>query len=167
MLISPDYRTLNARLHDARPDYGAGGHRHAAYIGQLVAEHGYASVLDYGSGKGTLKQALHSPDVREYDPAIPGKDRTPAPADLVVCTDVLEHIEPEHLNAVLDDIQRCAGKGVFLVVHTGPAKKILSDGRNAHLTQQPYTWWLPQLWSRWTMTAFSNAEKGFLMVGTC
>jgi hypothetical protein len=27
----------------------------------------------------------------------------------------------------------------------GPAAKILSDGRNAHLIQEPSSWWLPKL----------------------
>jgi hypothetical protein len=33
----------------------------------------------------------------------------------------------------------------FFSVHMGPAAKILTDGRNAHLIQRPTSWWLPVL----------------------
>ena len=42
-------------------------------------------------------------EIKEYDPAIPGKDSLPEPADIVVCSDVLEHIEPNYLLNVLVD----------------------------------------------------------------
>jgi hypothetical protein len=36
-------------------------------------------------------------------------------------------------------------KIAFLSIHMGPAVKVLSDGRNAHLIQKPTSWWLPKL----------------------
>jgi hypothetical protein len=33
----------------------------------------------------------------------------------------------------------------FFSIHMGPAGKILSDGRNAHLIQKPRSWWLSKL----------------------
>jgi hypothetical protein len=69
------------------------------------------------------------------------------PSDLVACIDVLEHIEPQHLSDVLDDLARITQIG-FFSIHTGAAKKRLSDGRNAHLIQQPASWWLPHLCRR-------------------
>jgi hypothetical protein len=33
----------------------------------------------------------------------------------------------------------------FFSVHMGPAAKVLTDGRNAHLIQKPTSWWLPKL----------------------
>jgi hypothetical protein len=62
---------------------------------------------------------------------------------------VLEHIEPELLDNVLDDLKRCALKGVFLTINMRPAYKTLADGRNAHLIQKPIEWWLPKLMERW------------------
>jgi hypothetical protein len=83
--------------------------------------------------------------VRNYDPGIPADSALPAPADLVVCTDVLEHIEPEHLDAVLAHIFRLAQRAVFLQIALFPAKKTLPDGRNAHLIVQPANWWLDKI----------------------
>ena len=51
---------------------------------------------------------------------LPELSAAPQPCAFVVCIDVLEHIEPELLGNVLDDLQRVtAGLGVF-TVHTGP-----------------------------------------------
>ena len=47
--------------------------------------------------------------------------------------ELMEHIEPECLEEVLDNLQWLSLKAVFLVIATRPAKKMLADGRNAHL----------------------------------
>jgi hypothetical protein len=83
--------------------------------------------------------------VFEYDPGIPGKDHLPKPADLVVCTDVLEHIEPELLDGVLRHLYLLAGRGAYLVIATRLARELLPDGRNAHLIVQEPPWWLAKL----------------------
>jgi len=143
-LISAEYRDLNAQLHRENLFYGVGGGKHADVVKKLSASLKTTSVLDYGCGKGHLAQALDFP-IWEYDPAIPGKDALPRPADLVVCTDVLEHIEPDHLRAVLFDLARCTRKVGYVVIHTGPAGKTLPDGRNTHLIQRDKTWWRAKL----------------------
>jgi len=107
-------------------------------------------ILDYGCGQRTLEQALGFP-IRNYDPAIPGLDTPPEPADLVVCTDVLEHIEPECLDDVLDDLRRVTRKVGFFVIANRPAKKILPDGRNAHLIQEGIDWWRPRIAARFAL----------------
>jgi len=77
---------------------------------------------------------------------------------------VLEHIEPDLLDNVLDDLKRVtAGKGIF-TVHTGEAVKTLPDGRNAHLIQQPPEWWLPGLIERFDLVAFNRMPMGFWVV---
>jgi hypothetical protein len=98
------------------------------------------SILDYGCGKGYLSRSLPFP-IWEYDPAIPGKEESPRPADLVVCLDVLEHVEPDRLHFVLDDLGRCVRKMGYFVISTGPAKKTFGDGRNTHLIQRDKQWW--------------------------
>jgi hypothetical protein len=105
---------------------------------------GAGSVLDYGCGKGGLGRAIPF-GICEYDPAIAGKESSPKPADLVVCTDVLEHIEPECLVYVLADLRRVTRKIGYFVIHTGPAQKHLADGRNAHLIQRDRMWWKKKL----------------------
>ena len=163
MLISSGYQELNAQLHDDRPDYGTSGQKWAQIVSMLMQEYGCVSVLDYGCGKRTLERALGFP-IKNYDPCIPEFAQAPEPADLVCCTDVLEHIEPECIDAVLDDLKRVTGKVAFFTVATGPAKKALPDGRNAHVLQRPPKWWLPNLWERWDLLAYRDLGPEFMVI---
>lgn len=138
--ISEYHRELNSRLHDDNVLYGAGGYRHAEVVKNLVKATKAESVLDYGCGKGTLAESLPFP-IWEYDPALPGKSELPRPADLVVCTDVLEHVEPEFLQNVLAHLASLVRKVGYFVIHVGPAQKTYADGRNTHLIQQNKVWW--------------------------
>lgn len=143
-LISAEYLELNTRLHRDNLAYGVGGGRHADTVIKLAKilkkDTDFVSVLDYGCGKSYLAKELPFP-IAEYDPAILGKQESPRPADLVVCTDVLEHIEPERLLFVLDDLRRVVRKLGYFVIHTGPSSKHLADDRNSHLIQQGPDWW--------------------------
>lgn len=155
--ISALYRELNKTLHQTNLAYGVGGQKYVETVKTLVEKCQFTSVLDYGCGKGLLAKGLPYP-IWEYDPAIPGKDISPRPADLVVCTDVLEHIEPDHLAAVLADLKRVVKKVGYFTIHTGPAKKTLPDGRNTHLIQRPRGWWKKVL--QQVFTVQSIKEKG-------
>jgi hypothetical protein len=104
--------------------------------------------------------------VHHYDPAIPEWAAPPAPCAFVACIDVLEHIEPALLDNVLDDLKRLTLQSGFFTVHTGPAVKRLDDGRNAHLIQQPYDWWLPKLMDRFELFAFQRDADGFFVAVT-
>jgi hypothetical protein len=72
----------------------------------------------------------------------------------VVCTDVLEHIEPELIDNVLDHLKDLTRKVAFLAIATRPARKNLADGRNAHLIIQPSSWWLAKLFYRFNIVSF-------------
>lgn len=139
-MISKEYLELNLHLHSTNKYYGTSGRVRAKDVEVLAATLNTKDLLDYGCGKGTLASSLPFP-IQEYDPAVVGKDKPPLPADLVVCTDVLEHIEPDYLSEVLADLARCTKKMGYFAIHTGPAKKFLRDGRNAHLIQQNKEWW--------------------------
>lgn len=143
-LISAEYRGLNAQLHRENLAYGVGGGRHAPAILKLTEDLKTTSVLDYGAGKRYLGKALPFP-IWEYDPAFPEISASPRPADIVACCDVLEHIEPEKLHLVLDDLARVTKKLGYFVIHTGPAQKTLPDGRNTHLLQHGKGWWASKL----------------------
>lgn len=166
--ISEAYREQNRQLHETNASYGAGeATSHwfpmVAHFAQVI---GAASILDYGCGKGKMRRELSSFMIIPYDPCVPEFSDEPDAHDLVVCLDVLEHVEPELLDSVLDDIQRLAQKAVFLTVHMGAAIKTLPDGRNAHLIQQPISWWLPKLMQRWDLTAVRKPESfEFLFTG--
>jgi 2-polyprenyl-3-methyl-5-hydroxy-6-metoxy-1,4-benzoquinol methylase len=145
-LISPAYCEEQRMLHAAPRGYGGRGDKWAGVVVQLAAEYGATSILDYGCGQGTLVRAIHAmriPTLRldEYDPAMPGKDALPSFADLVVCTDVLEHIEKDKLPAVLAHLRTLARKALWVVVSTKESNKVLSDGRNAHVIIKPAAWW--------------------------
>ena len=152
MLITPEYRKLNADLHEANPAYGTTAKKYVRQVYDLAQSMNAETVLDYGAGKGLLREGianirkgLPGDMVAEYDPCIPEKNVRPAPADLVVSIDVMEHIEPDCLDDVLQDICRLANKAVFLTIATRPAVKTLADGRNAHLIVESVDWWLPRL----------------------
>ncbi len=147
MKITPEYRELNRTLHQTRPEYGVSGERYAELVlGACEVIHS-RDILDYGCGKRTLEKALGFP-IRNYDPCIEGLDAAPEPADLVVCTDVLEHVEPDCLDDVLDDLKRVTRRLGLFVIATRPARKTLPDGRNAHLIQRPEAWWVGRLRER-------------------
>lgn len=147
-LITPKYLEQQKWLHAQPRGYGGRGDKWAPCVSDLIDRFDARSVLDYGCGQGSLGEALRQTTsgirISEYDPAIPGKDGYVQFADLVVCTDVLEHVEIDRVSWVLEQLKNFARKAVFLVVHLGPSNKTLPDGRNAHITQQPADWWIAQ-----------------------
>ena len=161
--ISDEYRGLNQQLHADKKEYGTSGSKWALQIMEMCKTLETRDVLDYGCGKSTLANNLPF-SIRQYDPAIPKYSERPSPADLVVCTDVLEHIEPEFLDAVFDDLQRLTRKMGYFVIATGPANKTLADGRNAHLIQEGPRWWLPKIMQRFELKQFVAQKKCFMVL---
>jgi len=144
MLISENYRKLNEKLHETEKEFGTYGMQAAPQIHKLVLNLNTTDVLDYGCGKGTLGKNLPF-TIKEYDPAVEGKTENPEPADIVVCTDVLEHIEPDYIDDVLEHLTSKIKKAGYLQIANGPANKTLADGRNAHLIQKGLIWWAQKL----------------------
>lgn len=83
---------------------------------------------------------------------------------MVACIDVLEHVEPAHLSDVLDHLEELTELILFASIATGPAAKKLSDGRNAHLIQQPMEFWLPKLWERFDIQTVQVSQPGQFFV---
>lgn len=166
-LITQGYLALQRDLH-ARYDYGRGvDAQDCLTILSHFLPKG-ASVLDYGCGRGVFGDlAAQRFRVSEYDPAIPGKDQPPEPADGVVCADVLEHVEPDCLEAVLDDVRRCTKQFAVLIIATQPSSKIMADGRQAHILLQGEEWWRERITARFTILESedrSGAGKGLLYI---
>lgn len=143
MRYSQEYMEQQKQLH-AKGDYGVSGYKHADRIRDLATQMKTKQILDYGCGQQTLQKGLPFP-ITNYDPFIKGCDSEPDVHDLVVCSDVLEHIEPNFLGTVLAHIRSKTRQVLFTDVANRPAEKVLSDGRNAHLIQEPSSWWLTQL----------------------
>ena len=167
--ISEEYRKMQQSLHE-NPNYGVASVQYAPLVAQLLQNFKETELLDYGAGKGRLGQTLaqiapsYPVDIQHYDPAIPAWAKDPSPRPFVTCIDVLEHIEPGYLDNVLDHLQRLTQRIGFFTVHTGPAVKILPDGRNAHLIQQPPAWWLPKFLERFELVKYSRVAQGFWVV---
>lgn len=150
MLISEAYRVQQEKLHE-NENYGVASVQYAPIVSEICNTLLVQHLLDYGAGKCRLFQNLkvdHKMKLQAYDPGVQKLATPPVPAEMVACIDVLEHVEPECLDDVLDDLVGLTEAVAFLTIHTGPAVKVLPDGRNAHLTQQPIEWWLPKIWER-------------------
>lgn len=156
MLITEDYRAANATLH-AAGNFGTTAPRFQDHIRKMVEMYRPATVVDYGSGTHKwVERMLPELAVQSYDPAVPELAAPAKRSDMLVSCDVLEHIEPDCLTPVLYDMLRVTEKCAFVTIATRPAKKILPDGRNAHLIVQPAEWWLSRLMGQWVIRAFFN-----------
>jgi len=146
--ISESYLKLQQELHQ-NPNYGIASLQFAGLVAQLARRANIGSISDYGAGKKRPLEGLQAHGFTPqsycpYDPAFPEYGE-PKAADLVCCIDVLEHIEPTKLPLVLEELASITKGLGFFTIHMGPAGKVLSDGRNAHLIQEPTSWWLPKL----------------------
>jgi len=143
-LITDEYRRLNENLHNKHLTYGTSGHKCSDRIMQLAAHLLTTDILDYGCGKCTLSHTIPF-TIKNYDPAIRAFADEPQPATLVVCTDVMEHIEPDLLDNVLAHIQSKTNTLAYFIISTTAAMKTLADGRNAHLTVMNDEAWLNKI----------------------
>lgn len=169
MLISPEYAAQQQYLHE-HTLYGTASKKYAPLVTQIIDRLELDHVLDYGCGaKMNLMRAMtprRPVRYQGYDPGVPDLADAPIPAQMLACIDVLEHIEPEYLDNVLDHIASLTEAVAFITIHTGPAMKVLPDGRNAHLIQQPMQWWLPKLWDRLDLhTMQVTGEHAFYVIG--
>lgn len=162
--ISDDYLQQQQALHQ-NPDYGVASLGFAPLVQDIIAARKVKSISDYGAGKCNLQKALRDLgagpfDYYPYDPAFP-EYGPPRAADLVCCIDVLEHIEPEFLPAVLAELSGITATCGFYSIQSEPAMKHLPDGRNAHLIQQPTSWWLPRLCEHFEIRNLESVPGGF------
>lgn len=141
---------LYRQTHDAHPDYFAGFSLmdYVFEIGNLIKHSNIVTCIDYGCGKArawkehNLSALWKLHQVTLFDPGVAAFSKKPSePADLVICTDVLEHVPEDVVDEVLADIESLAKKAIFLNISTRPASKKLVDGSNAHATVKPAHWW--------------------------
>jgi hypothetical protein len=145
VLASADYAKQQEELH-AKGNYGVTAHKYGQMISQIVDKLEIDHLLDYGCGSNLSLTKTLRPErnlkYQGYDIGVPEYSGDPVPA---------EHIEPEYLDNVLDHLEDLTEVVLFASVHMGPAGKTLSDGRNAHLTQEPIEWWLPKFMERFAI----------------
>lgn len=121
-------------------------------IGVLLRSSGAKRVLDYGCGLGLQykKARLHEkwgiPSPECYDPGVLARSAKPAGTfEAVLCSDVMEHVPEDLVDAVLEEIFGYAEKWVWMSICCRPAKKFFDDGRNLHLTVKKDRWWISKV----------------------
>ena len=145
MNITEAYREQNRLLHEQNASYGISGAKWREFA-RTLSDWGRKAILDYGCGKCTLAQSLGPAyRVTNYDPAIPEYAQEPQPHDIVICGDVMEHVEPECVDSVLKDIRRLTKQKALFVIALAPSGKTLPDGRNTHISINPPEWWRERL----------------------
>ena len=106
------------------------------------------SILDFGSGKGYtsewIKNTYPNINLYTYDP-VTSPIQLPTEVDITYSSDVLEHVEPAHIDQTLDTLFSITKKYQYHLIACHPAKKLLSDGRNAHLIVESPEWWKNKL----------------------
>jgi 2-polyprenyl-3-methyl-5-hydroxy-6-metoxy-1,4-benzoquinol methylase len=148
--ISKGYRREQERLHADPKGYGLKGKKWADHVHTLATKYAANEILDYGCGRNTLCEELRNRGLRtrSYDPAIKAFSKRPKASDLVVCADVLEHVEPDRMEFVLSDLVQLTRIVGFFVVSTVETAKILSDGRQAHISLHAAEWWIAKISER-------------------
>ena len=107
-----------------------------------------STLLDYGCGAG---KQWHPKKVAEwgklkptlYDPAFAEHSKLPNQQfDMIMSTDVLEHIPDYTLPSVVRYCTSHVKKTQYHFIANRPAMKELPNGENAHCSQQPLEWWV-------------------------
>lgn len=153
------YESLEqAKLYHASQNLHWTGESLAEYkhlIWQLIKERKVKTILDYGSGKAKFHKLLFNNTktpgapmgikITPYDPAYePYSARPTNNFDMVICTDVMEHVQEDQVENVLKDIFSFSNF-VFFSITCYPATQTLSNGKNAHYTIKAPEWWKEKL----------------------
>jgi trans-aconitate methyltransferase len=147
-MLTPEYQEQLKNLHNSSKAFG-----NKAVIPEdialLIEKYQVSSILDFGCGKGhmvlALKEKYPNITVCGFDPGMESFDALPKNVDMIFSFDVLEHIEPELLDQTLVDLAQRTNKVMYHLIACHPAKKSLSDGRNAHLIVETPEWWKQKL----------------------
>lgn len=135
----------------------------------VIKENNCKTLLDYGCGKAIpySKKECKSIGLKKpvqelcnldsfdlYDPAYPKYNKlSKKKYDIVVCTDVMEHIAEQDIDWVLKDILSHSKKTVFLNISCQPAlkhfKKGKFKGQNVHVSVFHGTWWSDKVKNIW------------------
>lgn len=141
------------RLHSLA--YGTSAYLHFDRIAKEVLRLNPRSILDFGCGRSDLVGYFWKDGMRrveKYDPAIPQFKRMPKGRfDLVLCTDVMEHIPMTDVGRIFDEISAKSRKVIF-TISMKPARAKLPDGRNAHVTLLNAGEWM-----QWIKSVFKYA----------
>lgn len=168
----PDYRIISPALENLDEIKAAFGHPTKGML------------LDFGCGAGKAAKAFQNAGldvvgidhVNALEVDIPFAQSAlwnmpnPVPsgmaADYGICCDVMEHIPPEKVSAVLDRIADAVDGKVYFSISTLPDQFRALVGRPLHLSVHPAAWWSDQLRQRWDSVvtlAETEAEVRFIV----
>jgi hypothetical protein len=127
------------------------------YIKRIIKDNGIKTVLDYGCGdtdhrwncdvKGlnvrgepvSLKEWLHIKEVYLYEPSRNVDERRKV--DMVISSDVLEHVHITDLPNVIRDMADNADKMLVAQVACYQTTTEFSNGEDVHITIREPNWW--------------------------
>lgn len=138
--------------HETDPLFSKGSSlfKHVPYLARIVKEYRVKNILDYGCGKATFwnweysRATINSHDysVTLYDPGVEKYNKLPdGRYDLVVCTDVLEHLHPDDTEEVVKRLVYYTRRHLFCCIALTPAKKTFPDGTNYHTNLHSQEYW--------------------------
>lgn len=136
------YLDLAKQVHDGNKHWWGGSLcPFIEEIDSLMEKLNATTLLDYGCGK-AQGHPEHWKTYSKYDPAyLPFSEKPKTKFDVVISTDVMEHIPECCVDHVLQEIFGYAEKMVFLAIAIKPASGRLPNGENKHLTVKPIEWW--------------------------
>jgi hypothetical protein len=167
--VTDEYKALLKQTHaqaNPKKPWGLSGGRNfgSRVVEFLEKRPEIKTVLDYGAGQRTLEKFVKANCSRyselvwtNYDPGIDGIDTLPEEKfDLIVSSDVLEHVEPEQLPQVLKYLYEHNKYYQYHLIACDPCGSKLPDGRNAHLIVEHPDWWAHQFRDHGTIMYYAN-----------
>lgn len=151
-LISDGYKQcLKQKYRDSfrprAPSWGLSGGRYAGeWVAKIVENYDIKTALDYGCGQATLSACIGGVKWTNYDPGLPEYEKLPeGKYDMVVSSDVLEHIEPPLLDNVIQHKASYTTKIFAADIPTDKTGNLLAGGpyhgHDEHLTVENVDWW--------------------------
>jgi|TARA_S200002703_G_C3796696_1_gene245956 hypothetical protein len=148
MLISEEYKKKIQEKHQQHKKWGGAVIAKGPKIDFIAKISNSKSILDYGSGKNSFEKEIKSMydivpySIHNYEPGIEELSGDPPCCDMTICIDVMEHVEPECVDAVFKHIFNKTNKIVMFNISCVPAGGAFANGDNLHLTVRPPLWWL-------------------------
>ena len=152
---TPEYAAMQREMHDVG-NYGLWGDFNVEFVGRAIVPvyqsiRRPVTVLDYGAGSGALGDELETlfkaVTVTRYDPFAPKwrDGAEPGVHDVVNCSDVMEHVEPQCVDNTLRYIDDRTRYIATFAIGIEEADKNLPNGDNAHITLRSPQWWARKL----------------------
>lgn len=143
-----DYIKQYKLLYKRKKNYGKTSIKLYDMLKKIINDLNISSVLDYGCGKSKLLDLIKKNSkikIFKYDPAIKKYSKlTKNKTDLVICTDVLQHVPLYDLDRVLKEIK---SKGIYILFYIKCTnhKTKLPNKTYANCTVYDKKWWLEKL----------------------